>query len=187
MNANDYQKQAARTLIDRPSFELSRLDWRRAINAIALSVTAGAIAEHYKKGIFHQHGYDDLVVTKLLSEVYKIKSQFFIEQQILTQPGFTSMQVMVVWNVVGLIGEAAEIGQLILEGLSKGGFDKEKLAKELGDVCWYIAGLCSKLGLDLGEVMETNIRKLEQRYPNGYQAQDSLNRVDVSSENHKGD
>ena len=183
MNANDFQKQAARTLIDQPDFRVSKFDWRRVINAIALSVTAGAIVEHYKKSIFHQHGNSDLQVKVFLPEIHGVCFQFFTKQCIQTRPGFTNMNMVIVWNLVGLLGEAAEIGQLILEGLTKGEFDKAKLAKELGDALWYISALCSKLGLDLGEVMAANIRKLEERYPNGYTASDSRARRDTDEYN----
>ena len=44
---------------------------------------------------------------------------------------------------------------------------------------WYIAALCTKLGLNLNEVMEDNIAKLEERYPGGFTSEDSVKRVDV--------
>ena len=59
---------------------------------------------------------------------------------------------------------------------------REKMVKELGDVMWYVAAMCTKLDMDLGVIMEVNIRKLEERYPDGFSSQDSKRRVDVQEE-----
>lgn len=57
--------------------------------------------------------------------------------------------------------------------LHKHGLDKDKLANEIGDCLWYLAGLCTVIGLYLGDVMDGNIAKLEVRYPNGFDYEDS--------------
>lgn len=49
----------------------------------------------------------------------------------------------------------------------KNGEFKKNLSKELGDVCWMVAELCSVYGLDLEEVMEENIAKLQDRQNRG--------------------
>lgn len=41
------------------------------------------------------------------------------------------------------------------------------LAKELGDVCWMVAELCTVYGLDMGDVMKGNIEKLADRKERG--------------------
>ena len=43
--------------------------------------------------------------------------------------------------------------------------DVEHVKEELGDIMWGISLLCHTLGLDLEDVMVTNIAKLEARYP----------------------
>lgn len=58
MNASDYQQLAARTLIDKPGFDIPNTDIMIIWNAIGLAGEAGEIAELVKKGIFHQHGLD---------------------------------------------------------------------------------------------------------------------------------
>ena len=114
MNASDYQHHAARTLIDKPGFEISDKDIMTVWCAVGLGGEAGEVLEQIKKGIFHQHGLDD-----------------------------------------------------------------EKLKKEIGDCLWYLAGLCTTRGYDLGEIMQANIDKLLVRYSNGFNSQDSQKRVDV--------
>lgn len=114
MDANEYQRLAARTLIDGPDFTISDTEIMAVWNAIGLAGEAGEVADHIKKGVFHRHG-----------------------------------------------------------------IDLAKLEKELGDTLWYVAALCTTLGLDLSAIMQANIEKLRVRYPNGYSSADSLRRVDV--------
>ena len=81
----------------------------------------------------------------------------------------TDSQVMIAWNAMGLSGEAGEVADLVKKGIfHQQGLDKEKLKKELGDVLWYLAALCTDLDLTLEEVMQHNIDKLKARFPNGY-------------------
>jgi NTP pyrophosphatase (non-canonical NTP hydrolase) len=90
-------------------------------------------------------------------------------------------QVMLVWNAVGLAGEAGEFCELIKKGIfHQHGFDREKAAKELGDVLWYVAALATRLELSLDEIMAANIEKLRTRYPAGYSSADSVRRVDTT-------
>ena len=41
------------------------------------------------------------------------------------------------------------------------------MAKELGDVLWYVAQLATELGLDLDDVAEANLEKLLSRQRRG--------------------
>ena len=80
----------------------------------------------------------------------------------------------------GAIGIATESGE-ILDQLKKHIYydkelDKLNIAEEIGDVMWYVALLCNTLGIDLEEVMETNIHKLKVRYPEKFSTDKALNR-----------
>lgn len=80
-------------------------------------------------------------------------------------------------GVMGLSGEAGEVSELVKKHIFNGhAIDRDKMEKELGDVCWYIAMICHALGLNLEDVMRVNIDKLKKRYPNGFSEQDSINR-----------
>lgn len=50
------------------------------------------------------------------------------------------------------------------------------MARELGDVLWYVAELASGLGMTLDVVAQMNIDKLKARYPEGFEAEKSLHR-----------
>ena len=46
--------------------------------------------------------------------------------------------------------------------------DCEHLAKELGDVAWYLAVSAAALGYTLEEILEMNVKKIHLRYPEGF-------------------
>jgi NTP pyrophosphatase (non-canonical NTP hydrolase) len=78
-------------------------------------------------------------------------------------------QLRILWNAIGVAGEAGEIAELAKKGIfHKHGIDANEWEKEIGDVLWYLAALCSVLGLDLEDVMIRNIEKLKARYPDGW-------------------
>ena len=82
-------------------------------------------------------------------------------------------------GVMGLCGESGEAIDLVKKWLAQGHeLDKEKLAKELGDICWYLAETATAIGYDLEDIVAANIEKLKKRYPQGFEAQRSINRTE---------
>jgi NTP pyrophosphatase (non-canonical NTP hydrolase) len=82
-------------------------------------------------------------------------------------------------GVMGLCGESGEAIDIVKKHLAQGHpLDKEALAKELGDICWYVAETAQVLGYDLETIMTMNIEKLKKRYPDGFSREDSINRTD---------
>ena len=78
---------------------------------------------------------------------------------------------------MGLCGEAGEAIDLVKKHLAQGHvLDKERLAKELGDIAWYLAETAHVLGYSLEEILQMNIDKLQKRYPNGFSVEQSINR-----------
>ena len=82
-------------------------------------------------------------------------------------------------GVMGLCGESGEAIDIVKKWLAQGHeLDKEKLAKELGDIAWYLAETATALDLSLEDVFEANIEKLKKRYPEGFDSQRSIHRED---------
>ena len=80
-------------------------------------------------------------------------------------------------SVMGLCGEAGEAIDIVKKWLAQGhDLDKEHLAKELGDIAWYLAEAATALDLSLDVILEGNIEKLKKRYPDGFKTKDSLAR-----------
>ncbi len=95
---------------------------------------------------------------------------------------YDGLEIMLVWNALGLAGESGEVADIIKKAVfHRHGLDEstvQKLIKELGDVLWYVAALCTKINVPMSTVMECNITKLQQRYPDGYSSKNSINRKD---------
>lgn len=80
-------------------------------------------------------------------------------------------------TALGLVGEAGECSEAIKKHLFHGHMlDRPALAKELGDVLWYVAMLADSCGLSLDAIAEQNVSKLRARYPEGFSAAASVNR-----------
>ncbi len=78
----------------------------------------------------------------------------------------------ITYCTLGLAGEAGEVADKVKKIIrDKGGVvspkDREELAKELGDVFWYLANLSFELNLALDFVAKKNIEKLSSRKQRG--------------------
>ena len=74
-------------------------------------------------------------------------------------------------SVMGLCGESGEAIDIVKKWLAQGHeLDKAKLAKELGDIAWYLAEAATALDMPLGDILQGNIDKLKARYPEGFEA-----------------
>ena len=74
--------------------------------------------------------------------------------------------------VLGINGEAGEVAEKVKKIIrDKDGVisdqDKEELAKELGDVLWYLAVFASDLGFPLDGIAQQNLDKLQSRKARG--------------------
>ena len=82
-------------------------------------------------------------------------------------------------SVMGLCGESGEAIDIVKKWLAQGHeLDKEHLAKELGDIAWYLAEAATALGMPLEDILEANIEKLKKRYPEGFETKRSLFRTE---------
>lgn len=85
-------------------------------------------------------------------------------------------EVRVLYPALKLAGEAGEVAEKLGKFMRDEGYrpgeplspeQREKLAKELGDVLWYVANLAADLGVGLGHVAATNLAKLQSRRERG--------------------
>lgn len=81
-------------------------------------------------------------------------------------------------GLMGLNGEAGEAIDLLKKTYFQGHeFDREHIAKELGDVAWYLAISADAIGFTLEDILQMNIDKLRARYPEGFEVERSLFRT----------
>jgi NTP pyrophosphatase (non-canonical NTP hydrolase) len=74
--------------------------------------------------------------------------------------------------VLGINGESGEIAEKVKKIIrDKDGKvsdeDKQELAKEIGDVLWYLAVFADQLGADLDDIAQANLDKLQSRKKRG--------------------
>lgn len=82
-------------------------------------------------------------------------------------------------GVMGLCGESGEAIDIVKKWLAQGhDLDRAKLAKELGDIAWYLAETATALDLQLEDVFAANIEKLKKRYPEGFDSERSIHRTE---------
>jgi len=77
----------------------------------------------------------------------------------------------VVYPTLGLSGEAGEVAEKVKKNIRKSNFgffdfydnELDDIAKELGDVLWYVSALASDIGYSLEDIAQINMEKLKSR------------------------
>lgn len=74
----------------------------------------------------------------------------------------------IAYTVLGLAGETGEIAEKVKKTIRdrQGMFDeavKLDIAREAGDVLWYLAALAHELGMSLEDIARLNIEKIYSR------------------------
>ena len=89
-----------------------------------------------------------------------------------------SRKEVLINSVMGLCGESGEAIDIVKKWMAQGHeLDKEHLAKELGDIAWYLAEAATELEIPLEDIFQSNIDKLKKRYPEGFEVKKSLTRL----------
>lgn len=94
-------------------------------------------------------------------------------------PKYESDMFRLLNGVMGLNGEAGEAIDIVKKKMFQGHkLDRDKLIEELGDSLWYLALCADAMGISLEDIAKKNISKLMLRYPKGFTAEASIERVD---------
>lgn len=93
-------------------------------------------------------------------------------------PDYQHYKLNVLYAAIGMCGEAGEVSELVKKYEYHGhAVDTEHLARELGDVLWYVSYMANLFGYSLGKIMVMNQEKLAKRYPDGkFDVERSINR-----------
>jgi len=76
-----------------------------------------------------------------------------------------------VYPALGLAGEAGEVAdkikKLIRDKRTLDAQERIEIAKEVGDVLWYVAAMARDLGIDMDTMARMNLEKLRDRAKRG--------------------
>ena len=101
----------------------------------------------------------------------------FQEKSSRTLPNLESKLTDNLHMTLGLVTEAAEIADVYKRKIAYGKeVDEVNVKEELGDLMFYVANMCNINGWDLRGILDTNIRKLQVRYPEKFSNESALNR-----------
>lgn len=76
----------------------------------------------------------------------------------------------------GMCSEVGEIHGLYQKMFQGHPLNFSEVLDEVGDLMWFISELCDVLGVTMDDVAARNIEKLEERYPDGFDAEKSVHR-----------
>lgn len=87
------------------------------------------------------------------------------------ETAFYPTDMRIIYPALGLSGETGEVADKVKKVYrdNNGEFDNERrkgIAKELGDVMWYVANIATDLGYRLSEIAQMNVEKLNKRRDN---------------------
>ena len=137
-------------------------------------VQVGVIPGKYEK---HGQRHDAIVYELVFAAADPLTANDYQKKAMTTLNPALSKQDVLLNGVMGLCGEAGECIDLVKKHLHQGHpLDSEKLAKELGDVAWYLAETAWALDLPLESILRGNLEKLKKRYPQGFDSEKSMNR-----------
>jgi NTP pyrophosphatase (non-canonical NTP hydrolase) len=94
------------------------------------------------------------------------------EIRALLDEGGRHVDISIIYPALKLAGEAGEVAEKVGKIIrDKSGMinaeDKRAIAKELGDVLWYLNALANEIGADLEAVARMNLTKLAERAERG--------------------
>jgi NTP pyrophosphatase (non-canonical NTP hydrolase) len=88
---------------------------------------------------------------------------YWVEDKIMTEG-----KDRLVENVLGLVGEAGEVAEKVKKMLRDDSrINQKEIVKELGDVLFYTTAIANYFYSDLQTVIDTNVKKLDDRETRG--------------------
>lgn len=145
-----------------------------AAATLALSSASGDVAEYCKKVLVHGKPFDPKAFEALQwgvqDAVNRMPEAVKEYGGPLAAPPAPPSVLHAVYSVLGLCGEAGEVAAKWSGALAGIALVQADVAEEAGDAAFYLSDICTAHGLSLGTVMADNVKKLKDRYPDGFKA-----------------
>ena len=108
-------------------------------------------------------------VNNVTSDPSKEHEAFIYRLQELEGQGFPTERLLTA--AVGMSAEAGEFTEVVKKIIFQGKPVTEEnlfhLKRELGDIMWYVAQACIGMNISIDEILQMNVDKLADRYPDG--------------------
>ena len=180
MKVDEYQKASARTLNDKPDFELTN---DQLMTIYCLTGLVGETGELYEIVMFSESfitkNYKDWfekVVLKIKEEIGDVlwylagictKQQLSLIE-IINNSSIEVKQLQYVYSLRNLLLAVCRISENIKKGIfHKHGINQDKLKQDIKKVYLILKIIAENFQLDIFEIMQDNDNKLKERYPNG--------------------
>lgn len=106
-----------------------------------------------------------------------MNAEMYIAEVLRTYAGKETREDKLILGSLGLAGESGEVIDMIKKHLYAGhDLNGDALLKEIGDVLWYLALMCSTFGWTLDDAIRVNVDKLHKRFPDGFSSERSIRR-----------
>ena len=108
-------------------------------------------------------------VNNVTSNPSKDHEAFIYRLQELEGQGFPTERLLTA--AVGMSAEAGEFTEVVKKIIFQGKPVNEDnlfhLKRELGDIMWYVAQACIGMNISINDILQMNVDKLADRYPDG--------------------
>ena len=84
----------------------------------------------------------------------------------------TPTEEILTWGL-GIAGEAGDVASCIKKTFAHHNDQKEGIKENIGDTFWYAAMICNFFNWNMQEILDENLKKLKQRYPQGFTSEDA--------------
>lgn len=159
MNADKYTELAQRT--SAPNFFDRKVSYGNLIEVLEGISKYAARLDTMKKAMFYGK-------TPQKTDAQDLSHETSVYGRDL---GFTEAEKRQVHAIIGVITEAGELAEILLNALVLGnGIDAPHVGEEMGDVLWYVAESAAH-GTPMSEMMDKNINKLVKRFPEKFDAE----------------
>lgn len=101
----------------------------------------------------------------------------------LTQHELGEIHPHLLHMVLGVVTEAGELADAVKQMIGyRRIFDGVNAKEEIGDLLFYVQGMCNFMGWEITDIMKENMYKLNKRYPDGFTEKDAIERKDKKDE-----
>ena len=173
MEFEEYTKSAIRT---ESTIDELKINGRLLVHTLSLFISAGQMLDQIKKNTFYGKAYTPAIhdayetAVRDLEVIHDAPLQYEKEKYEFVDP-------RVFHSIIGIATESTELCEALLHTLTTGeDLDVVNILEENGDINWYQAIMMDACGGDWGDILENNIEKLKERFPEKFTNEDALNR-----------